>query len=411
MTLAKRISAISPSPTLAITAKAKEMKARGIDVIGFGAGEPDFDTPEHIKEEAKKALDEGFTKYTPASGIPELKVAICQKLKRDNGLDYEPDQIIVSCGAKHSLYNAIQVLCEPGDEILLPSPYWVSYPEQIRLSGAEPVIIETEEEEGFKIKIERLRKKITSRTKLLILNSPSNPTGAVYHREELEVIAEIAVERNIYIISDEIYEKIIYDNLEHISIASLNSEIKRLTIVINGVSKSYSMTGWRIGYAAGPKEIVDAMSRLQSHSTSNPTSFAQKASIVALEGSQEPLRRMVSEFAKRREYIVERLNSIIGISCLKPEGAFYVFPNISKLLGRSYKPSPCVQRLGKGRIIKDSVTLAQILLEEVKIAVVPGSAFGEDNHLRLSYATSMKNITKGVDRLEEFMKNYRREHG
>lgn len=351
MTLAKRIRAIGPSPTLAITAKAKEMKAKGIDVIGFGAGEPDFDTPEHIKEEAKKALDEGFTKYTPASGIPELKVAICQKLKRDNGLDYEPGQIIISCGAKHSLYNAMQVLCESGDEVLLPSPYWVSYPEQIRLSGAEPVIIETGEEEGFKIKIERLRKKITSRTKLLILNSPSNPTGAVYHREELEAIAEVAVEKNIYVISDEIYEKIIYDDLKHISIASLNSEIKRLTMVINGVSKSYSMTGWRIGYAAGPKEIIQAMSNLQSHSTSNPTSFCQKASIAALEGSQEPLRRMVSEFARRREYIVERLNSIAGVSCLKPEGAFYVFPNISKLLGKSYK----------SQVIKDSISLAQIL--------------------------------------------------
>lgn len=394
MTLAKRIRAIGPSPTLAITAKAKEMKAKGIDVIGFGAGEPDFDTPEHIKEEAKKALDEGFTKYTPASGIPELKVAICQKLKRDNGLDYEPGQIIISCGAKHSLYNAMQVLCESGDEVLLPSPYWVSYPEQIRLSGAEPVIIETGEEEGFKIKIERLRKKITSRTKLLILNSPSNPTGAVYHREELEAIAEVAVEKNIYVISDEIYEKIIYDDLKHISIASLNSEIKRLTMVINGVSKSYSMTGWRIGYAAGPKEIIQAMSNLQSHSTSNPTSFCQKASIAALEGSQEPLRRMVSEFARRREYIVERLNSIAGVSCLKPEGAFYVFPNISKLLGKSYK----------SQVIKDSISLAQILLEEVKIAVVPGSVFGEDNHLRFSYATSMENITKGMDRLKEFIK-------
>lgn len=404
MTLAKRISAISPSPTLAITAKAKEMKAKGIDVIGFGAGEPDFDTPEHIKEEAKKALDEGFTKYTPASGIPELKAAICKKLKKDNDLDYEPGQIIVSCGAKHSLYNAMQVLCESGDEVLLPSPYWVSYPEQIRLSGAGPVIIETEEEDGFRLKVERLREKITPKTKLLIFNSPSNPTGAVYHREELEAIAEIAVEKNIYVISDEIYEKIIYNNLKHISIASLNPEIKRLTLVINGLSKSYSMTGWRIGYAAGPKEIIQAMSNLQSHSTSNPTSFCQKASIIALEGSQEPLRRMVSEFAQRREYIVERLNSITGISCLKPEGAFYVFPNISKLLGKSYKPSPCAQRLGKSQIIKDSINLSQILLEDAKIAVVPGLAFGKDHYLRLSYATSMENITKGMDRLEKFVK-------
>lgn len=394
MALAKRISAISPSLTLAITAKAKEMKAKGIDVIGFGAGEPDFDTPEHIKEEAKRALDEGFTKYTPDSGIPELKDAICKKLKKDNDLDYEPGQIIVSCGAKHSLYNTMQVLCELGDEVLLPSPYWVSYPEQIRLSGAEPVIIETGEEEGFKLKIERLREKITPKTKLLILNSPSNPTGAVYHREELEAIAEIAIEKNIYVISDEIYEKIIYDNLKHISVASLNPEIKRLTLVINGLSKSYSMTGWRIGYAAGPKEIIQAMSNLQSHSTSHPTSFCQKASIVALEGNQEPLRRMVSEFAQRREYIVERLNSITGISCLKPEGAFYVFPNISKLLGKSYK----------NQIIRDSINLSRILLEEVKIAVVPGSAFGKDNYLRLSYATSMENITKGMDRLKEFVK-------
>ncbi|MCD5390466.1 pyridoxal phosphate-dependent aminotransferase [candidate division NPL-UPA2 bacterium] len=393
MSLSKRVTLISPSATLAITAKAKAMKAEGVDVIGFAAGEPDFDTPEHIKEEAKRAMDKGFTKYTPASGIQQLKEAICKKFNEDNGLDYAPSQIIVSCGAKHSLYNAIQVICEEGDGVILPSPYWVSYPEQIKLSGASPVIVKTEEENGFKLTAELLSKSITKRTKLLILNSPSNPTGAVYPREELEAIAEVAVEKKIYVISDEIYEKIIYDEARHTSIASLNLRIKELTIVVNGVSKAYSMTGWRIGYAAAPDDIIEAMSRLQSHSTSNPDSIAQRAALRAISAGQEPVKEMVTEFRKRRDYMVERLNSIRGFSCLKPQGAFYVFPNVSAVLGKSFN----------GHRISDSSSLAELLLTEAKVAVVPGSAFGRDGYLRLSYATSLENIIKGLDNIEKVM--------
>ncbi len=393
MSLSKRASLISPSATLAITAKAKAMKAEGIDVLGFAAGEPDFDTPEHIKEEAKRAMDEGFTKYTPASGIQPLKEAICKKFKDDNGLDYKPSRIIVSCGAKHSLYNAIQVICEEGNEVILPSPYWVSYPEQIKLSGASPVIVETEEENGFKLTAELFSKSITKRTKLLILNSPGNPTGAVYSREELEATARVAVEKGVYVISDEIYEKIIYDGAKHWSIAGLNPEIKELTIVINGVSKSYSMTGWRIGYAAARKEIIEAMSRLQSHSTSNPDSIAQRAALRAISAGQEAVKEMVAEFKKRRDYMVERLNSIKGFSCLKPQGAFYVFPNVSAVLGKSFN----------GHRISDSSSLTELLLTKAKVAVVPGSAFGRDGYLRLSYATSMENIIKGLDNIERLM--------
>lgn len=393
MSISKRIGSISPSVTLAISAKAKQMKADGIDVVGFGAGEPDFDTPEHIKEAAKKAIDEGFTKYTPASGIPELKKAICRKFKTDNTLDYSPDEVLVSCGAKHSIFNAILALCNKEDEVILPSPYWVSYPEMIKVAGAKAVVLKTAQEDSFKISPQQLKEVITSKTKLLILNSPSNPTGMVYRKEELVAISKVLVEKGIFCISDEIYEKIIYDGQEHISIASLGSDIKKLTIVINGVSKSYSMTGWRIGYAAGPKEIIKAMSNLQSHSTSNPTSISQKASLAALEGPQEPLYDMVAEFAKRRDYIVKRLNSIEGVSCLKPQGAFYVFPDVSKIIGKTFKE----------QTIKDSIFLTEILLEEANVAVVPGGEFGAGEYIRLSYATSMENITKGLDRIKEFV--------
>lgn len=393
MTISKRVSSISPSLTLAISAKAKQMKADGIDVVGFGAGEPDFDTPDHIKEAAKKAMDEGFTKYTPVSGIKELKEAICKKFKNDNKLDYLPEEIIISCGAKHSIFNAILALCNEGDEVILSLPYWVSYPEMIKVAGAKAVLVNTTQESNFKIIPQHLQQAITPKTKLLILNSPSNPTGMVYTKEELLALSKILVERGILCISDEIYEKIIYDGQEHISIASLGQDIKRLTIVVNGVSKSYSMTGWRIGYAAGPKDIIKAMSNLQSHSTSNPTSISQKAALAALEGPQEPLYDMVAEFAKRRDYIVERLNSIKGISCLKPQGAFYVFPNVSQILGRTFK----------GEAIKDSVFLAKVLLDEANVAVVPGSAFGADSNLRLSYATSMESITKGLYRIKELV--------
>jgi len=390
MSISKRVNLISSSPTLAITARAKQMKQEGIDVIGFGAGEPDFDTPAHIKEAAKKAIDSGFTKYTPASGMKELKEAICRKFENDNNLDYSPEEIIVSCGAKHSIFNAILTLCNEDDEVILPSPYWVSYPEMIKVVGAKPVILKATQENNFKITPQQLQETITPKTKLLILNSPSNPTGMVYTKDELSSISNTLTEKGIFCISDEIYEKIIYDSQAHISIASLAPEIKKLTIVVNGVSKSYSMTGWRIGYAAGSKEIIRAMSNLQSHSTSNPTSISQKAALAALEGPQEPLCNMVAEFVKRRDYIVERLNSIKEISCLKPQGAFYVFPEVSQIIGRIFK----------GEIIKDSVFLAEILLDEANVAAVPGSVFGADEYLRLSYATSMKNISKGLERIE-----------
>ena len=392
--LSKRVRSISPSPTLAITAEAKKMKAQGIDVVGFGAGEPDFDTPDHIKEAAKKALDRGFTKYTPASGMRELKEAVCRKLKEENGLEYEPDQVLISCGAKHSIFNAILALCDEGDEVILPSPYWVSYPEMIKLAQAKPVIIKTTQENNFKITSQQLEEAISSKTKLFILNSPSNPTGMIYTKDELRIISDILTEARIYCISDEIYEKIIYDGWKHTSIASLNPRIKELTILVNGVSKTYSMTGWRIGYAVGPKEIIQAMSNLQSHSTSNPTSVSQVAAIAALQSSQGEVRRMVDEFQRRRDHIVKRLNRIPGISCLKPPGAFYAFPDISRIIGKSYN----------GKIIRDSISLAQLLLYEAKVAVVPGAAFGADEHLRFSYATSMENIDKGLDRVEEFVK-------
>lgn len=392
--LSKRVRSISPSPTLAITAEAKKMKAQGIDVVGFGAGEPDFDTPDHIKEAAKKALDRGFTKYTPASGMRELKEAVCRKLKEENGLEYEPDQVLISCGAKHSIFNAILALCDEGDEVILPSPYWVSYPEMIKLAQAKPVIIKTTQENNFKITSQQLEEAISSKTKLFILNSPSNPTGMIYTKDELRIISDILTEARIYCISDEIYEKIIYDGWKHTSIASLNPRIKELTILVNGVSKTYSMTGWRIGYAVGPKEIIQAMSNLQSHSTSNPTSVSQVAAIAALQSSQGEVRRMVDEFQRRRDHIVKRLNRIPGISCLKPPGAFYAFPDISRIIGKSYN----------GKIIRNSISLAQLLLYEAKVAVVPGAAFGADEHLRFSYATSMENIDKGLDRVEEFVK-------
>lgn len=393
MKISKCISQMSPSITLAISAKAKQMKKEGIDVIGFGAGEPDFDTPLHIKEAAKCAIDDGFTKYTPSSGTPELKNAICKKLREENNLQYEANQVLVSCGAKHSLFNAVLALCQEGDEVILPSPFWVSYPEMIKASGAIQTTIETNQENGFKIKLSQLEEAITKKTKLFILNSPSNPTGGVYAKEELEKIADVLVKHNIFCISDEIYENIVYGATKHISIASLNEKIKDITIVVNGVSKAYSMTGWRIGYAAAPVAIIKAMSNLQSHSTSGPTSISQKAAYAALEGPKSCVRDMVVEFAKRRGYIVDKLNNIKGISCFEPLGAFYVFPSIKDLLGKEYN----------GIKINGSLQFSQVLLDEAKVAVVPGVAFGKDDHIRLSYATSMDNITKGLDRIEEFV--------
>lgn len=393
MKLAARAKKISPSPTLSIDAQAKKMIAAGEKVINFGAGEPDFDTPEHIKQAAVEALHKGMTKYTPVGGTPALKEAIVQKLKADNHLDYAPEQIVVSCGAKHSLYNAIQALCDPGDEIILPAPYWVSYLEQIKLAGGRPVIVQTRAENGFKLTVEELEAVVTPRTRMIILNSPGNPTGAVYTREELAALGEVLLSKKITIISDEIYEKLIYDGLEHVSIASLSPGLKELTVVINGVSKAYAMTGWRIGYAAAPAPAARAMADLQSHSTSNPTSIAQAASAAALTGTQEPLKQMVAEFNRRRDYMLERLSAVPGVSCFRPGGAFYLFPSIAGIIGRAYK----------GKTITSASDLAAILLTEAKVAVVPGVAFGDDHCFRLSYATSMENIKEGLDRIGEVL--------
>ncbi len=391
MYISERARCVSPSSTLAITAKAKAMQAQGIKVISFGAGEPDFDTPQHIKDAAIKSLQAGFTKYTPTSGTPDLKQAICDKLKRDNGLDYKPGQIIVSLGAKHSIYNAALALVDPGDEVIIPAPYWVSYPEIVRLAGGVPVFVETDESTGFTASVEQLRAAVTPKTRMLILNSPSNPTGGVYDRAQIQAIADLAVEKGFYVLSDEIYEKVIYDGREHVSIASLGEQIKKQTITVNGFSKAFSMTGWRLGYIAAEKEIVDAMEAIQSHSASNLVSFTQPAAVVALNGSQEVVAEMVAEFDKRREYIVGALNEIAGIECFMPGGAFYVFPNVSKLYGRSFE----------SKTIDNSDQFAEYLLMHANVAVVAGSGFGADDYVRLSYATSMENIKNGVARIAE----------
>lgn len=391
MFLSQRAKAIKPSPTLAIDAKAKALKAQGVDVIGFGVGEPDFDTPQNIKDAAIKAIEMGFTKYCPVGGTDDLKDAIIEKLKKDNGLLYERGEIIVSCGAKHSLYNIAMTVLEKGDEVIIPAPYWVSYPDIVALADAKPVIVNTSEKNGFKMTAEEFRKAITPKTKAVVINSPSNPTGSSYSRKELEGIAEVAVEKKILIISDDIYEKLVYDGFEFISIASISKEVKDLTIVVNGVSKAYAMTGWRIGYAAGAKEIITAMTNIQSQSTSNPNSIAMKASTEALVGPQGAINAMVGEFDKRRVYMVERLNKIKGITCLRPNGAFYAFPNITGLLGKSFN----------GKLIETSSDMATLLLDEIKVALVPGSAFGAEGFLRLSYATSMEKIKEGMDRVEK----------
>jgi aspartate aminotransferase len=389
--LSERVSKIKPSATLAMDTKAKAMKAEGLDIVNFGVGEPDFDTPDHIKEAAIEAIREGFTKYTAVGGIDALKDAIIAKFKNDNGLDYAREEIIVSCGAKHSLYNIAQALYGPGDEVLIPTPYWVSYPDQVLLSDAVPVFVHTTEADSFMLKPDVLESKITKKTKALILNSPSNPTGFIYDRKALEAIAVIAVKHNIYVIADEVYEKLVYDGHEHISIASLGKETKARTIVVNALSKSHAMTGWRIGYAAGPKDIIKAMTNIQSQSTSNPNSIAQKAAVVALTGPQDSVGIMRAEFDKRRRFLVDGLNSINGIRCLPPTGAFYVFPNVSALYGK---------KAGQ-RQINSSLDFALYLLEEAKVALVHGEAFGDDNYIRISYATSMENIAKALERIKE----------
>jgi len=392
--LSNRAKSLKPSPTLAINAKAKSMLAQGIHVINFGAGEPDFDTPENIKQAAKKALDEGFTKYTPVGGIDELKDAIIKKFQRDSGLSYKRSEVLVSCGGKHSFYNLAQAIFDQGDEVIVPAPYWVSYPPMVSLAGGSPVIAETTEKNGFKITPGDLKKTITPKTKALIINSPSNPTGSTYTKKELEKIAEIAISKNFFVISDEIYEKIVYDGFEFTSIASLGEEMKKRTIIVHGVAKTYAMTGWRIGYTAGSEEIISAMNNIQSQSTSNPTSIAQKASVEALIGPQDEVRKMVNAFGQRRNYIVDRLNRITGVSCYKPMGAFYVFPNFSSYYGKSYQ----------GKKIENSTHLADYFLDVAKVAVVPGVEFGADPFERLSFATSMENIKEGLDRIEEALK-------
>ena len=389
MRLAFRTAGFSPSATLAITTRARQMRAEGIDVLNFGAGEPDFDTPEHIKAAAVQALKEGFTKYTATAGIDELKDAVCVKLKRDNGVEYRRENVIVSCGAKHTLYNLCMVLFQGGDEVLLPAPYWVSYPEQIRMAGAVPVPVETAEADGFRVRAEALEGACTARTAGLILNSPCNPTGAVLSRKDLEAIAAFAVARGLTVISDETYEALTYDEREAVSIASLGEEIKGRTVLVNSLSKAYAMTGWRVGYAAGPEEVTRAMDAFQSQVTSNPTSIAQRAAVAALTGPQDCVRQMREAFARRRDVIVAGLNGLPGISCVLPGGAFYAFPNVSGRLGRAPARRP----------MRTSADLAEYLLEEAKVAVVPGGEFGSDAHLRLSYATSEETIVEGVRRI------------
>lgn len=389
MKLAARAGRIVPSPTLSITATAKAMLAQGIDVIDFASGEPDFDTPDIVKAAAEVAIKTGFTKYTSASGTDELKLAVVKKLEAEQGLRYEKSQILISCGAKHTLYNIAEALFEQGDEVIIPSPFWVSYPDQVLLSDATPVFLDTQESEGYAVRRDALESILTPRTTAIIVNSPSNPTGATYDRRCLEDIAEVADRHDLTIISDEIYEKIVYDGVQPFSIAALAPEIAARTVIVNGVSKAYAMTGWRIGYAAGPKPLIAAMANIQSQSTSNPTSISQKAAVAALRDGGAFTRLMVSEFNQRRRYMVDRLNAMPGVRCFMPTGAFYAFPNIAGLFNRRHRD----------RVIRSAGDLATYLLEEAKIAVVPGEPFGSAAHIRLSYATSLKAITEGLDRM------------
>ena len=397
MTISDRVRNINPSQTLAITAQALKMKREGRKVISFAAGEPDFDTPENIREEAISAIREGFTHYTTSSGIIELKEAIIEKLKKDNNVEYKTSEIIVSNGAKQCLFNAILTLCNPGDEVLLPIPCWVSYTEQIKFAQAIPVFIKTKQEDTFKLSAAQVEEKISPRTRLLMLNSPNNPTGAVYEPEELKKIAQLLLKYDIYCLCDEIYEKLIYDNAEHLTIASLSKEIKEKIIIINGVSKSYAMTGWRIGYAAGPEEIISGMSKIQGHSTSNPNSIAQKASVEALRGRQDTIEAMRKSFDERRKYMVDRLNKMEGVSCIVPSGAFYAFPNVTKILEKGIEYN--------GKKIDNSFGLSNFILQEAEVALIPGSAFEAEGYLRLSYATSLDDIKEGLDRIEKILKN------
>ncbi len=394
MILSEKFLKINPSATLTIDAKFKQMKADGLDVVGFGAGEPDFDTPDHIKKAAIEAINDNKTRYTPASGTLELKKAVCKKFKDDNGLDYDPSCIVVSNGAKHSLINAFGAILNPGDEVIIPAPFWVSYPEMVKYNDGVPVVLQTKEEDDFKFTAEEFESAITDKTKAIVLNSPSNPTGMLYTEDELRAIAAVAVAHGIFVISDEIYEKLVYDGKKHISIASLGDEIKDLTIVINGVSKTYAMTGWRIGFAASNAQIAKLMSNVQSHTTSNPNSVAQAAAVAALTGPTETVEAMRQAFDKRRKYMVERINSIDGVSARMPMGAFYVMMNIEKLIGRTIA----------GVKIENADDFANAFLDKCLVAVVPGTGFAAPNFVRWSYATSTANIKEGLDRLEKFLK-------
>ncbi|MFO0792818.1 MAG: pyridoxal phosphate-dependent aminotransferase [Candidatus Brocadiaceae bacterium] len=393
MALSRIAREVKTSATLAITAKAKQLAAKGVDIIGFGAGEPDFDVPENVKNAAIKAIRDGHNKYTPTSGAPDLKEAISEKLLKDNNLKYSPSQILVSAGAKQSILNVVLVVCDIGDEAIIPVPYWVSYPEMVIMAGAKPVFLNTSDKENFKITRDSLAKAITPKTKLLFMNSPGNPTGMVYSEKELRDIICFAVEKGLYVISDEIYEKVVYDDTKHVSPAIFSEECYKKVITVNGFSKVYSMTGWRLGYVAGPEEIIKAATNIQDHTTSGANSIAQKAGVEALKGSQDSVVYMVKEFDKRRKYVIDRLNKIQGISCLLPQGAFYAFPKVSDL----YKKKIA------GQSVTNSFDLVNLLLEKAFVAFVPGAPFGADDYIRISYATSMVNIEKGMDRFEKFL--------
>ncbi len=389
----RRVKDIQPSPTLAVDTRAKELAAEGRDIINFGVGEPDFNTPDNVKEAGIRAVRENKTRYTAASGIVELRKAVVDKLRRDNGLEYSPGQILVSAGAKHSIFNALQAICNPGDEVIVPAPYWVSYPDHVGLAGGVPVMVPTTEDTDFKVTPDALTPYLTDRTRAIILNSPSNPTGMAYTREELQALAQLMVDRGIAVISDEIYEYLIYDGLEHVSIASLGPEIKDLTVVINGVSKAYAMTGWRIGYAAGPSHIIGGMARFQSHATSSVNTMAQWASVEALTGPQDLVKQMIIEYAWRRDYAHKRVSAMPGMFCARPQGAFYVYPNIGGLIGKT---------IG-GKVISGGLDLAAVLLDQVGVALVPGEAFGNPHNIRISYATSREQLKRGLDLMEELV--------
>lgn len=393
--LSKKAKAVKPSSTLAITAKAKEMKQNGIDVVGFGAGEPDFNTPANVCEAAIKAINEGFTKYTPASGTNELKQAICKKFKEFNGLDYAPNQIVISNGGKHSLSNVFDAILNAGDEVIIPAPYWLSYPEMVKLSDGVPVIIEGAKENAYKVTADQIQQAVTSKTKALIINSPSNPTGVIYSKEELQAIADVVVKNDIYVVADEMYEHLVYGNIKHVSIGSLGEEIFKRTITCSGFSKSYAMTGWRVGYTGSSAEIAKLMGSIQSHATSNPNSIAQKAALEALNGPQDAVETMRAEFDKRREYMFNRVSKMPCVDIIEPQGAFYVFIDVTEAASKKYK----------GEVIGDASKFAEILLGDYKTAVVPCADFGFPNHIRLSYAISMEQIEKGLDRIEELLKS------